>query len=61
MLRTSALGWALTAVLVAACSGGPPTEEPQTVVSAAQQGACAHTEPADRITEPGKSSKRAAH
>lgn len=33
MLRTSTLVWALTPVLVAACSGGPPTEESQAVAA----------------------------
>jgi cytochrome c556 len=33
MLRTSALVSALTAVLVAACSGGPPAEESQTAAA----------------------------
>ena len=33
MLRTTALVSALTAVLVAACSGGPPTEESQTAAT----------------------------
>ena len=39
MLRTSTLVWALTALFIAACSGGPPTEESQTVAASSPEAA----------------------